>query len=225
MKLLAIDTTTDACSVAISAGGALHAEQLVEARAHTRELLPMIRRQLAAAGLSITQLDAIVLGNGPGSFIGLRIGASVAQGVAFAAGLKIVPVSSLAAVAAEAFAADSESEVVVAQDARMGEIYLAVYRRDDDGLPRLVGETRLLSVDAFDPADASAVAGGAWSKHPTLSAALPKSARNLGIALPDARYLLETGRRDWLAGRAIEPADLEPGYIRQTVAAVPGGQA
>ncbi len=136
MNLLAIDTSSPACSVALQAGGDVSDRHEERDREHTRLLTPMIRDLLAEAGLSMPQLDAIVLGNGPGSFIGMRIAASVAQGLAHGAGIDIVPVSSLAAVAAEVFSASDADEVIVAQDAHMNEVYLGAFRRGADNLPR-----------------------------------------------------------------------------------------
>ena len=103
----------------------------------------MIRSVLDNAGLKVSDLDALVLGNGPGSFIGMRIGASVTQGLAFAAGLNIVPVSSLAAIAAEVFGSHSATHVAVAQDARVKQVYLGCFVRDDDGLPKALCDERI----------------------------------------------------------------------------------
>ena len=100
MKLLALDTSSLACSVALEVDGTVIDRHEEQARAHTRLIMPMIRDQLEETSIRPEDLDAIVLGNGPGSFIGMRIAASVAQGLAHGAGLGIVPVSSLAAVAA-----------------------------------------------------------------------------------------------------------------------------
>ena len=147
---------------------------------------------------------------------------SVAQGIAFAAGLPIVPVSSLAAIAAEAFAAGADANLLVAQDARMGEIYVARFRPGQDAQPLQLGETELISTDAFDASGSCSVAGGAWRQHKAMVADLPASTRVLDIELPDARFLLQCARQELLAGRAVDPADLEPGYVRQKVAAVPG---
>ena len=135
MKLLAIETSSLACSVALQVDEDIQEKHVVEAKAHTRILLPMINTLLGDAGLIVSDLDALVLGNGPGSFIGMRIGASVAQGLAFAAGLNIIPVSSLAAVAAEVFLGHDETHVAIAQDARMNQIYLGCFERDEAGLP------------------------------------------------------------------------------------------
>jgi tRNA threonylcarbamoyladenosine biosynthesis protein TsaB len=98
MKLLAIDTSSDACSVAVQAGDEVLETHVVEPREHTKILIPMIEELLQQADVVSSELDAVVLGNGPGSFIGMRIGASVAQGICYGAGLQIVPVSSLAAI-------------------------------------------------------------------------------------------------------------------------------
>ena len=132
MKLLAIDTSSLACSVALLAGDSVFERHEEQAREHTRLLLPMIEDVLAEGGLVPGDLDAVVLGNGPGSFIGMRIAASVAQGIAHGAGLDIVPVSSLAAVAAQVFEMTEAKEVVVAQDAHMNEVYLGAFRRGSD---------------------------------------------------------------------------------------------
>lgn len=131
MKLLALDTSSVACSAALQLGETIVERHEERPREHTRILLPMVRELLAEGGISLGELDGIVLGNGPGSFIGMRIAAAVAQGLAFGAGLKVLPVSSLAAVAAEVFATGDAGEVLVAQDARMGEVYLGAFGRGD----------------------------------------------------------------------------------------------
>ena len=131
MNLLAIDTSSVACSVALQHEGKVSERHEEQAREHTRLLVPMIRELLQESSVELTDLDAIVLGNGPGSFIGMRIAASVAQGLAFGSGLNIVPVSSLAAIAAQVFREHDADEVVVTQDAHMSEVYLGIFRRGD----------------------------------------------------------------------------------------------
>ena len=135
MKLLALDTSSIACSVAVQIDDTIIERHEEQPREHTRLLIPMIESSLSEAGATLAGLDAIVLGNGPGSFVGMRIAASVAQGLAFGSGLEIIPVSSLAAVAAEVFAANDAREVAVAQDAHMHEVYLGIYRQGSDALP------------------------------------------------------------------------------------------
>ena len=140
MKRLALDTSSVACTVALRVGDQLIERHEEKPREHTRLLMPMIREVLKDADIELSDLDGIVLGNGPGSFIGMRIAASVAQGLAFGASLNIVPVSSLAAVAAEVFDKSDVDRVAVAQDAHMNEVYLGLYSRRSDNLPQPVIE-------------------------------------------------------------------------------------
>jgi tRNA threonylcarbamoyladenosine biosynthesis protein TsaB len=224
VKQLAFDTSTDACAVGLQIGAVTHVDDRLEARAHTRILMPMIRSLLDEHGLGVTDLDVITLGNGPGSFIGMRIGASVAQGLAFGAGLRIVPVSSLETVAAEVFARHVVGRTIVTQDARMNEVYLAAFRRGADGLPVREGGPVLHGVGSpleIDLADCVA-AGAGWLRYPALRAALPEAVAVDEDALyPGARWLLACGARDHAAGRSIDPRDVEPAYVRHKVAAVP----
>ena len=227
MKLLAIDTSSLACSVALEAGSDVVERHEEQEREHTRLLTPMIREILAEAGLSVQQLDAIVLGNGPGSFIGMRIGGSVAQGLAHAAGLKIVPVSSLAAVAAEVLAESDAREVIVAQDAHMNEVYLGAFGRGAANSPeplipeRLQTQTLIEGLDESSAPDRTA-AGYGWKRYPALAAA------NVGVIgsrsdvmHPRARFLLPLGRHAMEQGTAIRPQDLVPAYLRSKVAQKP----
>ena len=227
MRLLALDTSSVACSVALRVDDAVTERHEEQPREHTRLLLPMLRSLLAEGGVSLQDLDAIVLGNGPGSFIGLRIGASVAQGLAFGAGLGIVPISSLAAVAAEVLASRAAGEVIVAQDAHMREVYLGRFRPGDDGLPVALAAERLHALTAIRDAPARAAgpriaAGDGWRRHPGLLAA--NAGRFDAIAevrFPRARYLLAPGAAALAAGGALSPRDVVPAYLRQSVATPP----
>ena len=143
MKLLALDTSTTACTAALAVAGRVIERHEVREREHTKILTPMLRELMAEGGLDYGDLDAIVLGNGPGSFIGMRIAASMAQGIAFAAGLRVVPVSSLAALAVRAFAGSDARQAAVTQDARMEQVYLGLYRRGADDLPDPLADERL----------------------------------------------------------------------------------
>jgi len=227
MKLLAIDTSSLACSVALQSGNDITERHEEKAREHTRLLAPMIRELLVDADLSLQQLDAIVLGNGPGSFIGMRIAASVAQGLAHGAGLDIVPVSSLAAVAAEVFAGSDAREVIVAQDAHMNEVYLGAFGRGADDLPYPVFPECLQTqtpIEGLDESTASdrVAAGFGWERYPALTAAndsLIGSCSN--VMHPKARYLLPLGEAALAGGAAIRPQDLVPAYLRSKVASAP----
>ena len=223
MNLLAVDTSSNACSVALQIGDDISDRHVVEPRAHTKILLPMISELLADAGLTLSNLDAIVLGNGPGSFIGMRIGASVVQGLCFGANIPLVPVSSLAAIAVEAFATHENEFVVVAQDARMNEVYLACFQRGPAGIPEMAGDESIVAVGELPLACSSfAAAGAAWERYPQLAESnQQKMEAQLPILTPRARYLLSHGQEIVAAGRSISPETLNPAYLRTKVAEKP----
>lgn len=222
MKLLALDTSSLACSVALQYDDAVIWRHEEQAREHTRLLVPMIEDVLAEADLAADALDAVVLGNGPGSFIGMRIATSVAQGLAHGAGIRVVPVSSMLAVAAEVI--DSvAAAVAVAQDAHMDEVYLGLYAADRRGLPVLVGAERLHDQSVISDLELEpgryAAAGGGWQRYPRLlESNRPLLASVTPVQHPSARYLLPAGRALAEAGRAVDPQDVVPAYLRQTVA-------
>lgn len=227
MKLLAIDTSSVACSVALHDGASVFERHEEQAREHTRLLTPMIRDVLAESGTELSDLDAIVLGNGPGSFIGMRIAASVAQGLAFGADLNIVPVSSLAAVAAEVFAETDANAVIVTQDAHMNEVYLGAYRRGDANLPIPMFRERLhgqMLIDELESDDATGriAAGSGWQRYPEL-AAMNESLFGSGSEFlhPRARFLLPLGAIALQNGESLNPSDIAPAYLRQKVAEKP----
>jgi tRNA threonylcarbamoyladenosine biosynthesis protein TsaB len=227
VKLLALDTSSLACSVALQVGDAVVERHEEASRQHTRLLMPMIRTVLEESQVDLRDLDAIILGNGPGSFIGMRIAASVAQGLAFASGLSVVPVSSLAAVAAQVFDRDPADEAVVAQDAHMSEVYLGIFGRDDAGLPvarggeRLHGIGRIEALAAGRP-DRRVAAGEGWVRYPQLQAVNREFfTAIMDLRLPRAGYLLPLGAAGLRAGLAIPPQDISPAYLRQKVAQAP----
>ena len=224
MNFLALDTSSDACTVALQFEARISERHAVEPKQHTRLLLPMIRELLEDAGTTLAKLDAIVLGNGPGSFIGLRIAASVAQGLAFGAGLNVVPVSSLAAVAAECMQKDGAAKVAVTQDARAGEVYLGLYSADNDGLPDPVSAEVLHGSAPIAELQQGGwtAAGAGWQRYPGLREANRDRLSGFSdVALPRAIYLLACGAAAWEAGAAIDPGELVPAYIRMQVAATP----
>lgn len=227
MKLLAIDTSSVACSVALHLGSDVFERHEEEPREHTRILMPMIRSVMQEGRAELGDLDAIVLGNGPGSFIGMRIAASVAQGLAHGAGLNIVPISSLAAVATQVFAETDANAVIVAQDAHMNEVYLGAYRRGDANCPDPIFPERLhgqLPIDELNPDDARGriAAGFGWQRYPHLAAvneALFESVSD--ILHPNARFLLPLGALALQNGEVVDPQDLIPAYLRHKVADKP----
>jgi tRNA threonylcarbamoyladenosine biosynthesis protein TsaB len=229
MKFLALDTSSNACSVALQIGDEITTSHVVKPREHTAILIPMIEQILRDADEAIEDMDGIVLGNGPGSFIGMRIAASVVQGIAYAAGIKVVPVSSLAAIAAEAFATHEGERVVVTQDARMNEVYLAIFSRDADGLPRAEGDVYLHKTSetiAEQSGDPMLAAGAGWQSYPEfLEINSHLIVGGVDVLYPNARYLLSSGIRNWDAGLAISPEQIVPEYVRMKVAEKPVAQA
>ncbi|NNJ83882.1 MAG: tRNA (adenosine(37)-N6)-threonylcarbamoyltransferase complex dimerization subunit type 1 TsaB, partial [Gammaproteobacteria bacterium] len=130
MKILAIDTATDACSVSLHMDGQYRDSHEIAPRKHAEILLPRIEALLSAAALSPRDLDALAFGRGPGAFTGVRIATGVIQGLAFGADLPVVPISSLHALAQGAWRERGEKNILAAFDARMGEVYWGAYQLD-----------------------------------------------------------------------------------------------
>lgn len=148
-KLLAIDTSGEACSVALSLDGVMLEHFEVIPRLHARKLLPMVQNLLAEAGMAINSLDAIAFGRGPGSFTGLRICAGVVQGLAFAADLPTLPISSLAALAQGVYRQTTHTHILTVMDARMAELYWAGFEVADERVV-LLGAEHLTPPEQLD---------------------------------------------------------------------------
>ncbi len=175
MKLLALDTATDACSAAVWVDGVVHERYELAPRRHAALILPMIDAVLAEVGLRSVQLDAVAFGCGPGAFTGVRIAVGIAQGIAFAADLPMVPVSTLAALALGVGRETGYARLAVALDARMSEVYWGTYAVTADDA-ELLGEERVCAPAAVTaPAEGDWFgAGGGWRVHSTaLSRRLP----------------------------------------------------
>jgi tRNA threonylcarbamoyladenosine biosynthesis protein TsaB len=157
MKLLAIETATEACSAALYLDGEVVERYQMAPREHTALILPMVDGLLAEAGLAPAQLDAIAFGCGPGAFTGVRIATGVVQGIAFALELPVVPVSTLATLAQGARREFSWSRVAAAIDARMGEVYWGAFVDDGEGLMRSVDEEQVIA-----PEQVPLLEGGSW---------------------------------------------------------------
>ena len=225
MKLLALDTATEACSAALAVDGEVRGRFEVAPREHARLLLPMVEALLAEAGLAPVDLDAVAFGRGPGSFTGLRIAAGVAQGIAWGADLSVAPVSTLAAIALGAME-DGQDRVAAAIDARMGEVYWGCYR-GEGGLAVLEGEECVCPPEAVRVPDTGRWlgAGTGWGAHGEVLAAACGE-RLAGIrpeVLPDARHLLPFAERMLQEGRTVAPEQAVPVYLRDRVARKPGG--
>ncbi len=144
MKLLALETSTEACSVALAIDGDVRERFVLAPKTHTQLILPMIDELLAEAQLRPQQLDAIAFSRGPGSFTGVRIATGVMQGIALGADLPVVPVSTLAALAQAFLQQQTHSVAYTAMDARIGEIFWGVYQRNSAGFAELLAEEHVL---------------------------------------------------------------------------------
>lgn len=220
MNLLAIETSTESCSVALVHGDEVIARSEVAPRRHAELVLPMADNLLAEAGLGRHALDAIAVGRGPGAFTGVRLGISLAQGMALALDVPVVTVSSLAALALEA--PEDDAAILAVIDARMGEIYAAAYRRDDNGgLIALDDERVCLPQSLVLPNESQwHVVGTGWSTYEDevrrhLTGGL-RSAE--GVRYPQARHVAELAAREFAAGRATAPEQALPVYLRDKVA-------
>ncbi|WP_448507219.1 tRNA (adenosine(37)-N6)-threonylcarbamoyltransferase complex dimerization subunit type 1 TsaB [Immundisolibacter sp.] len=165
MNLLALETATDCCSVALLTDAGVLEDHRLAPRQHAALILPMIEGLLAQAGLTRQALDVIAFGRGPGAFTGLRIAAGVAQGLALGLDRPVVPVSTLAALA-QAGGAD---RVLAALDARLDEIYFGYYTRGADGLVVADAADRLAPPEAvglpLDPAWRGVGVGSGWGAY------------------------------------------------------------
>jgi tRNA threonylcarbamoyladenosine biosynthesis protein TsaB len=165
VKLLALDTATEACSVAVLVEGAVLERYELAPRRHAALILPMIEAVLAEAGLRPTQLDAVAFGRGPGAFTGVRVAVGIAQSVAFAADLPVVPVSTLAALALGAGRETGRGRIAAALDARMGEIYWGAYAVAGQTAEPLSEECVRAPAAVSAPAGDWFGVGSGWAAH------------------------------------------------------------
>jgi tRNA threonylcarbamoyladenosine biosynthesis protein TsaB len=221
MNLLAIETATEACSVALIHGQDIIARSEIAPRRHTELVLPMADALLAEAGIGRHALDAIAVGRGPGAFTGVRLGVSLAQGMALALDLPVITISSLAALALEA-PEDEDAAILAVIDARMGEIYAACYRRDDNGGLIALDDERVRTPESLQLPDASTwqVVGTGWATYAKiLSERFTGVLRSAdGARYPQAVHVAELAMREFHAGRAQAPELALPVYLRDKVA-------
>jgi len=230
VKILALDTATEACSAALWVDGQLIARELEFERGHAEHILPMIDSLLAEGGMVLGAVDALAFGRGPGGFTGVRLAASVAQGLAFAADLPVVAVSDLAAVAQRAFDVESSvTRVLVCNDARMKEVYWGCFERDATGLAMVVGPERVSPADVVEvsavesvPTGATGAAGRGFRAYPELRSRLIDSGDGLKLIsdtfLPRAHEIAKLAASEVRAGRTIGAEEAIPVYLRDDVA-------
>ena len=223
MKILALDTATEACSAALLSGAVVYERHEIAPRRHAELILPMVDGVLAEAGLGLSDLDAIAFGRGPGAFTGVRIAAGVTQGLALGARLPVIPLSSLATLAQGAMnGAHHESALLLpAIDARMDEIYWAAYEQGQDNLVRLQTEERVTSPDAVRVIGDEQIfgVGSGWGTY-RLRLENVLDGQITGIdpeRFPLARDMLPLAVREYRAGRCAGADQALPVYLRDNV--------
>lgn len=220
--ILALDTSTPACSVALNLNGVVLEDFRMAPRLHNDLILPMVDQILAQAEITLADVDAIAFGRGPGSFTGLRISAGVVQGLAFGADLPVIPVSTLAALSLEGFQKTGKNNWLAALDARMGEIYLGGYH-----VNKVAGnyEIRPL-IDECVVKPESLVAfneqfdgiGSGWCYESVLSSLLPDTPEHVLVDLaPRAACIAELALLKWQQGEAVSSYDAIPTYLRDEI--------
>lgn len=218
MNLLVIDTATEACSVALTYNDSTFVRYEVCPQEHSQKLLPMVDAVMQEAGVTLAQLDGLGFGRGPGSFTGVRIATGMIQGLALGSNLLVAGISTLQAMAQQQIEQHGASCVAVAIDARMNEVYFAVYEAID-------GKAALLVEEQVCPPDVVAAhckgceidsfAGTGWEAYAPLTALL--EGRSVVVSFPQAKYMLPLAQAAFAAGEAKSVNDIQPVYLRDTV--------
>lgn len=239
-RVLAVDAATEVCSAALLCDGDVRVRSIEAGRGDAQQLLAMVTELLAEAQVSWSMLNGIAASIGPGAFTGVRISVSVAQGLAFGAGLPVVPVTTLEAMALQVLERDSD-RAIACLDARMGEVYWGCFAADAArgliaaGAPHVGPPDSVVLPGAGGwPGDGTGPGGGAGGEAAGAGvrgigrgfSAYPDLAERLGVqldeqgsrALPNAREIALLGARRLIAGGGLDPAELQPLYLRDKVA-------
>lgn len=224
ITLLALDTSTEACSVALwHKGEKTYLDELAQ-RTHTKRILPMIDELLANSGINLKQVDALAFGRGPGSFTGVRVGAGIAQGLALGADLPVIAVSSLTAMAQAAFELHQAENVAAAIDARMNEVYFSQLKREKvrSELGEFYQWNSVIEEQVCQPekvieqfSDLTAYrVGTGWAAYPQFK---DSGLEGSDVILPSAQYMLELALTDYTQNKVISALEIEPVYLRNEV--------
>eukprot|EP01114_Cavostelium_apophysatum_P006185 TRINITY_DN17431_c0_g1_i1.p1 TRINITY_DN17431_c0_g1~~TRINITY_DN17431_c0_g1_i1.p1 ORF type:complete len:235 (+),score=31.68 TRINITY_DN17431_c0_g1_i1:2-706(+) len=216
-KILAIETSSELASCALLAGDHVIARSTSGVRTHSQSILPMVQELLGEAGIALADCDAVAFGAGPGSFTGVRTACGVAQGLAFGAGLPVLPMVTLEAMAERCRARTGATEVLAVLDARMGEVYWAQYRYDGRAWTGVAAPALCAPQDLAPlPAANLAACGNGFSAYPEAFADKAFAAGALVDILPEAREMAVLAA-DKLA-QAVPAAQAQPLYLRNKVA-------
>lgn len=218
MNVLALDSSTEACSVALLSDAGISSQYEIIGRGHAEHLLPMIDSLLLESGLTIRDMDLFAYGAGPGSFTGIRIGAAMMQGLALAREKKLVAVSSLSALASM-----HRGTVLSVIDARMGQVYYSLFQSTVGDLHEQLGEAGVLSPEQIQlPAAGDiTVVGTGWDSYRDVFMAMAtpdRVIRGIDSEYPHAESIARLALQEYSAGKATDPADALPQYVRNDVA-------
>jgi len=227
MNILALDTCTESCSAALLYEGEVFEQVEMTQRGHSDLILGMMDGLFRQAGASISAIDTVVFGRGPGSFTGVRVGVGVAQGIAFARDIPVIPVSTLLAVAQGAADKLDSDFIAVAMDARMGEIYCASYQRIN-GIVELLGSERVCPPEQFTPHSEQQWmgVGTGWGEYnDVLRENFAASVVDVAVAhYPNAAVMIKLAKIEAEAGRMLAAEQALPVYLRDNVAKKKGEQ-
>lgn len=220
LNLLAIETATNACSVALEGAGSSASRYELGKNIHSQLLLQMVAEVLSEVGINTSQLHAVAVGQGPGSFTGLRIGVGVAQGLAYAANCPMVGVSSLAALAWAVTPSIVGGPIIAGIDARMGEVYWAEYRFADSQLTLVTDISVSPPTEIASNAKQPILVGNAWAEYQTVinKDLLARADWRQQIVYPHADAILSLGRDHYLATGGVTAAEFQADYVRNQVA-------
>ncbi|MCG2584255.1 tRNA (adenosine(37)-N6)-threonylcarbamoyltransferase complex dimerization subunit type 1 TsaB [Massilia sp. TS11] len=218
LTILAIETSSELASCALLHGERVLVRESAGVRTHSQAVLPLVQELLAEAGIGLHAVAAIAFGAGPGSFTGVRTACGVTQGLAYGAGLPVLPMMTLEAMAEACRARSGATEVLTVLDARMGEVYWAQYRWD--GAWQTVCAPALAAPAAVAPQPVAGLAacGNGLSAYPEAFAGQPFAAGALTDILPHARELAVLAAPRLAAGQAVAAMDAQPLYLRNKVA-------
>ena len=223
MRILAIDTATEACSAALWNDGNTCAHFELCPREHTQRILPIVQDILTQGGISLTDLDALAFGRGPGSFTGVRIGIGIAQGLALGAELPMIGVSTLVTMAQGAWRKQGATRVLAAIDARMGEVYWAEYQRDENGIWHGEESEAVLKPEVVQQRLAElsgewATVGTGWAAWPDMTQGANATLVDGNVTLPEAEDMLPIACAMLEQGKTVAVDKAEPVYLRNNVA-------
>ncbi len=222
-KILALDTSTENCSVALMIGDSVFTQSEVSPRGHTSKILPMVDLVLAQAGIRLTDLDALAYGRGPGSFTGVRIGIGIAQGLAFGADIPTVGISTLAAMAQATYRRHQSEYAACAIDARMNEVYWGRFTRQENGNwakidnECVIAPESLLTTMHPDPY-VWVTAGTGWQTYANELAALPLDFSAGEVLYPEAEDMVFLAQFELEEGNGVPAEEASPVYLRDKVA-------